>query len=124
VYSFSAGHADAGLFGLYAGCAPQKVEQVEQLMVEQLEVLASELISEAELERGVGQLTGGLVLGLEDSGARMNRLGKAELVTGELVSLTEGIERIRAVTAHDVRELAGELLAQPRSTVRVGPFGA
>ncbi|MDO8107367.1 pitrilysin family protein [Isoptericola sp. b441] len=123
VYSFSSGHADTGLFGLYAGCTPDKVEEVERLMIEQAERLAGEPITGAELDRSIGQLSGSLVLGMEDTGSRMNRLGKAELVQGELVSVTEALERIRSVTAAEVTDLAAELLARPRSVVRVGPFG-
>ena len=63
------------------------------------------------------------MLGLEDSGSRMTRLGKAELVHGELLSQEESLERIRAVTASDVQQLAAELAVAPRSVVRVGPFG-
>lgn len=124
VYSFSSGHADTGLFGLYAGCAPERVEEVERLMLEQAVRLAEEPIRGAELDRSIGQLSGGLVLGMEDTGSRMNRLGKAELVQGELVSVSEALERIRSVTAAEVQALAAELLERPRSTVRVGPFGS
>jgi predicted Zn-dependent peptidase len=53
----------------------------------------------------------------------MSRLGKAELVHGELLSVDESLDRIRAVTAADVQELAAELASRPRSVVRVGPFG-
>ena len=86
--------------------------------------LAEEPITGAELDRSIGQLSGGLVLGMEDTGSRMNRLGKAELVQGELVSVSEALERIRSVTAAEVQALAAELLARPRSVVRVGPFGS
>ncbi|PZR55395.1 insulinase family protein [Xylanimonas oleitrophica] len=122
-YSFASGHGGVGTFGLYAGCTPAKVDVVTKLLHEELERLAEGGITPAELERSVGQLQGGLVLGLEDSGSRMSRLGKAELVHGELLSLEESLERIRAVTAQDVRELAADLASRPRSVVRVGPFG-
>lgn len=123
-YSFASGHADTGVFGLYAGCAPGKVDEVVELMVAEWERLADGGITPAELERSLGQLAGGLVLGMEDTGSRMSRLGKAELVHGELLSIDESLERIRAVTAADVQELAAELASRPRSVVRVGPFGA
>ncbi len=122
-YSFAAGHADAGLFGLYAGCTPAKVDEVTTLLVSQWQRMADEPMPAAELARAVGQLSGGLVLGLEDSGSRMTRLGKAELVTGELLSVDESLERIRAVTAVQVQDLAADLVTRPRSVVRVGPFG-
>ncbi|WP_375165523.1 M16 family metallopeptidase [Cellulomonas sp.] len=122
-YSFASGHADTGLFGLYAGCTPAKVDQVTELMVAELERMADAPMGKAELARSIGQLSGGLVLGMEDTGSRMSRLGKAELVHGELLSLDESLERVRAVTAAEVQELAAELAATPRSVVRVGPFG-
>ncbi len=123
VYCFASGHADTGVFGLYAGCTPAKVDQVVELLADELDRLAADGITDAELTRGIGQLAGGLVLGLEDTGSRMSRLGKAELVHGELLSQEESLERIRAVTAEEVRDLAAELAAQPRSIVKVGPFG-
>jgi len=122
-YAFSSGHTEAGLFALYAGCTPNKVDEVTRLLVVELERLADAPITATELSRSIGQLSGGLVLGLEDTGSRMSRLGRAELVHGELLSVDESLELVRAVTAADVQDLAIELAAAPRSVVRVGPFG-
>ncbi|MEV7973033.1 pitrilysin family protein [Cellulomonas sp. NPDC089187] len=122
-YSFASGHADTGVFGLYAGCTPAKVDQVTELLIAEWEQLADGGITQAELQRSIGQLSGGLVLNLEDSGSRMSRLGKSELVHGELLSTGEALDRLRSVTAEQVRELAAELASRPRSVVRVGPFG-
>ncbi|WP_435299836.1 M16 family metallopeptidase [Timonella sp. A28] len=123
-YCFGSSHVGTGTFGLYAGCAPTKVDQVTELLVAELEKMADSAITEAELKRSIGQLSGSLVLGLEDSGSRMNRLGRAELVTGDLYSLQETLERIQAVTREEVQSLAIELAERPRSVVRVGPFTA
>lgn len=122
-YAFSSQHADAGIFGLYAGCTPSKVDEVLELLHREWDRLAADGITDAELRRSIGQLSGGLVLGLEDSGSRMSRLGKAELVHGQLLSQGETLDRIRAVTRVEVQQLAAELAAQPRSVVQVGPFG-
>ncbi|GAA3811907.1 M16 family metallopeptidase [Cellulomonas soli] len=122
-YSFASGHAETGTFGLYAGCTPTRIDEVEALLAAEWERLADSGITAAELERSIGQLSGGLVLGMEDTGSRMSRLGKAELVHGELLSLDESLERIRAVTAAQVQELAAELAGLPRSVVRIGPLG-
>ncbi|WP_159621822.1 M16 family metallopeptidase [Ruania rhizosphaerae] len=122
VYSFSGGFADAGMFGLYAGCAPGKVEQVVDLLEEQWQLLASDLVPVQELERGIGQVCGQMVLGLEDNGSRMSRLGRTEISTGELLTVTETLDRVRAVRAEDVRALAADLLVQPRHLTVVGPF--
>ncbi|HLV56321.1 MAG TPA: pitrilysin family protein [Actinotalea caeni] len=122
VYSFSSGYTDAGLFGLYAGCAPSKVGDVVAILDDQLRLLADEPVDAEELARGIGQVCGGLVLGLEDSGSRMSRLGRAEITLGELTTVEDNLDRIRAVTAEDVRALAADLVTQPRHLVVVGPF--
>jgi predicted Zn-dependent peptidase len=122
VYSFASGYSDAGYFGLYAGCAPGKVDEVVTLLSAGLDELAEHGLAGDELSRAHGQICGGLVLGLEDSGSRMSRLGKAELVHGEYLTLDESLARVRAVTAEAVQELARDLAARPRSLTVVGPF--
>lgn len=122
VYSFATGHSDSGYFGLYAGCAPARVDEVVALLRAELDRLAAEGVGEEELVRAHGQVRGGLVLGLEDTGSRMSRLGKAELVHGEFVGLDESLARVRAVTAAQVQQLAAELASRPRSLTVVGPF--
>ncbi|MBP2217553.1 pitrilysin family protein [Arthrobacter sp. CAN_C5] len=121
-YSFSASYADAGYFAMYAGCSPAKTGQVIDLLGAELDRLAAEGISADELRRAVGQLSGGMVMALEDSGSRMSRLGRAELVSGEFLGLDEVLARINAVTGDQVRELAAELAAAPRTITVVGPF--
>lgn len=122
VYSFASGYSDAGYFGLYAGCAPPRVGEVVTLLAQGLDALAEDGLDEDELVRAKGQLCGSLVLGLEDSGSRMSRLGKAELVQGEYLGVDDALGRIRSVTAEQVRELAADLAARPRSLAVVGPF--
>ena len=122
VYSFASGYSDSGYFGLYAGCAPAKVDEVVSLLVSELRRLAADGVPEEELVRAHGQLSGGLVLGLEDTGSRMSRLGKAELVHGEYLGLDLALERIRAVSAADVQSLAQDLASRPLTLAVVGPF--
>ncbi len=122
VYSFNANYADSGYVGLYAGCSPAKAAQVAELMLAELAKLAQAPMEAEELHRGIGQLAGGMVLGLEDSGSRMNRLGKSELVHGQFLDVDGVLARLRAVTAEDVRAMAADLLERPRSVTVVGPF--
>ena len=83
--------------------------------------MAVDGITPEELARGKGQLRGGLVLGLEDSASRMSRLGKAELVYDELLTIDEVMARIDAVTLEEVREIAAELFTKPEILAIVGP---
>ncbi|MFF2032462.1 M16 family metallopeptidase [Arthrobacter sp. NPDC058192] len=121
-YSFASSYADAGYFGMYAGCTPSKVQQVIELLGAELDKLAADGISEEELRKAVGQLCGGIVLALEDTGSRMSRLGRAELVSGEYQDIDETLRQIKAVTASEVQILARELAAAPRTVTVVGPF--
>jgi len=122
VYSYSSHHADTGLFGVYAGCAPAKVDEVLSVVREEIDKVADEGITAEELRRAKGALSASLVLGLEDTGSRMSRLGKGELVHGELLSVDELLSTITAVTLDEVREVAGDVLRRPLSLGLIGPF--
>ncbi len=121
-YSFASSYADAGYFGMYAGCTPSKVRQVLDLLGVELDKLAEGGISDDELRKAVGQLCGGIVLALEDTGSRMSRLGRAELVSGEYQDIDETLRQIKSVTVQEVQDLARELAAAPRTVTVVGPF--
>jgi predicted Zn-dependent peptidase len=121
VFSFSSQHADSGLVGVSVGCLPSKLDDVLAVIREELAKVATSGITADELVRGKGQLRGGLVLGLEDSASRMSRLGKAELVHDELLSIDEVIARIDAVTLEEVQEVAAEILSRPEILAVVGP---
>jgi len=121
VYSFTAQHADSGLVGVAVGCLPNRLDHVLDVVRGELAKVARDGLSAEELARGRGQLRGGLVLGLEDSASRMARLGKAELVHDELLSIDEVIARIDAVTLEDVRTVAAEVFTRPEVLAVVGP---
>ena len=121
VFSFASHHHDAGLVGVSVGCLPHRLDEVLATVRGELAKVAAEGISDAELERGKGQLRGGLVLGLEDSSARMSRIGKADLVYDELLTIDDVIARVDAVTSDDVRAVASALFTQPEILALAGP---
>jgi predicted Zn-dependent peptidase len=121
VYSYTSQYADAGLFAVYAGCAPGKVDEVLSLTRTELARVARDGLTEAEVARGRGMVKGGLVLGLEDTGSRMSRLGKSELLYPKLLSVDDLLALVDAVTVDQVRELAAEVLARPMSLAVIGP---
>jgi predicted Zn-dependent peptidase len=120
VYSYSVGYSDAGVFGLYAACAPAKARSVGELMLAELHRMAEHGIERDELRRAVGQLSGASALALEDSDTRMTRLGRSELTLGEFADLDESLRRLALVTPESVQELAAELAARPLSVAAVG----
>jgi predicted Zn-dependent peptidase len=122
VYSFSAQHADAGMWGVYVGCLPSKADEVLAICQDEVAKVISGGLTDAELERGKGQLRGSIVLGLEDPSSRMSRLGKAELSYPRLEPVDEILASISAVTHDDVRRVAAEVLARPKVLAVVGPY--
>ncbi|WP_438485567.1 M16 family metallopeptidase [Streptomyces sp. S186] len=122
VYSFTSGFADCGLFGVYAGCRPNQVHDVLKICRDELDTVASEGLTDDEIRRAIGQLRGSTVLGLEDSGALMHRLGKSELCWGEHMSVDEMLARISAVTPDEVREVARDVLGARPSLSVIGPL--
>jgi len=122
VYSFASHYADTGLLGVYAGCHPRRATAVVELCREQLAIAAAAGLTAEELDRGKGQMRGGLVLGLEDTGSRMSRLGKSELVYGELMTVDEVIAAIDSVSLEDTAAVAADLLTGPSALAVMGPF--
>ncbi|MFD2122678.1 M16 family metallopeptidase [Streptomyces cirratus] len=122
VYSYTSGFADTGLFGVYAGCRPSQVHDVLRICRDELDKVASDGLTDEEIRRAVGQLSGSTVLGLEDTGAIMNRIGKSELCWGDQMSVDEMLGRIAAVTPDEVREVARDVLAQRPSLAVIGPL--
>jgi predicted Zn-dependent peptidase len=121
VYSFASHYSDSGMFGVGVGCLPARMDDVLAVVRSEMRLLAERGITPEELERGKGQLRGGLVLSMEESGTRMSRIAKAELLYDELPGIDEVISRINAVTVEDVQLLAKELFDQPETLAVVGP---
>ncbi|MFF3018503.1 M16 family metallopeptidase [Streptomyces sp. NPDC057939] len=122
VYSYTSGFADTGLFGVYAGCRPSQVHDVLRICRDELDMVAADGLDDDEIRRAIGQLSGSTVLGLEDTGAIMNRIGKSELCWGDQMSVDDMLARIAAVTPDDVRAVAADVLAQRPSLAVIGPL--
>ena len=122
VYSTVDTFADTGAFSVYAACQPENLDEVATVAQEVLAEVASDGITDAECARAKGSLRGGLVLGLEDSGSRMNRIGRSELNYGNHRTVSDTLLRIDAVGTDEVRRVAADLLARPFGAAVVGPY--
>jgi predicted Zn-dependent peptidase len=122
VYSERIAYEDSGVLSVYAGTTPSRAPEVLALVREELDRLAAEGITEAELEVARGYLRAQSLLSLEDSGARMSRIGRSQLLHGEVLELEELLARTEAVTLEQVHDAARQVLGGPRSLAVVGPF--
>jgi predicted Zn-dependent peptidase len=124
VYSYRASYDGAGALVCYAGTAPSRAREVLGLMHGILDEMVASGVTQRELEVARGHLLGNMILGLEDSAARMSRIGRSQLVHGEVLDVEEIAARISAVTLDDVARVIERTLAQPRVLSVVGPFDA
>ncbi|HSS08451.1 MAG TPA: pitrilysin family protein [Acidimicrobiales bacterium] len=123
VYSYRSSYEGAGALAVYAGTSPSKAREVLGLIHGELDRLLENGITERELGMAKSHLVGSLALSLEDSGARMSRLGRSQLAHGRVPPVGELERRLQAVTLADVKRVIGQVLVSPRVVAGVGPFG-
>ncbi|HLI16137.1 MAG TPA: pitrilysin family protein [Acidimicrobiales bacterium] len=122
VSSERAAFADAGALAVSVGTSPEHAHEVVELVLRELDDLARDGVEAAELELAKGHLKADTLLSLEDSGARMSRIGGSLLLHDEVPELDEVLARIDAVRLDEVRELAAAVLGGTRCLAVVGPF--
>lgn len=125
VYSYKSLYDETGTFGVYAGTNPTQAREVIDLIETELAKLLKDGVTEIEIERARGHLKGSLALGHEDSGSRMSRIGRGELVANELLTVDDLVARVDAVSRDDVNRVAERVIgADDRVLAVVGPFEA
>jgi predicted Zn-dependent peptidase len=122
VYAYSQQFAGSGTLGFYAGCNPTKAVEVIDIIREILSDVADNGMTHEEVERAKGAVRGSLVLSQEDSGSRMSRIGKNEIVYGQVMGFDEILKAISSVSVEDVRAIASQYLAGTPTLALVGPF--
>jgi predicted Zn-dependent peptidase len=122
VYSFTSAYHDTGQVGLYLGTRADNLAEGLAVIGAELGRLANEPATTDELKRAKENLKGRVVLALESTGARMNRLGSEILAGAPLMPIDEVVERIDAVSVSDLSSLVEELWAPGRlSAAGIGP---
>lgn len=122
VQSFRAIFSDTGAFGVYAGTRPEKAKQTVSVIRQVLADVLRDGLGSDEVESAKSQLRGASILATEDAQARMSRLGRSELITGELLLASDIHDRIDSVGVDSVNAVARDLLTQPLTLTAVGPF--
>lgn len=121
VYSAIDTFADSGALSVYAACLPERFDEVARLTTEVLDTVARDGITEAECRIAKGSIRGGMILGLEDSASRMNRLGRSELNHGQYRSVADALAHIDSVTIDEVNAVARRVLSGNYGGAVLGP---
>ena len=122
VYAYAQQFAGSGVLGFYAGCNPTKATEVVEIIRSVVADVADNGMTHEEIERAKGAVRGSLVLSQEDTGSRMSRIGKNEIVYGQVMDFDDILKAISRVSAQDIREIAGEFLVKTPTLALVGPF--
>jgi predicted Zn-dependent peptidase len=104
--SFISSFLDCGYFGIYAGTNPEWVDEVIEVTLNEIGNVAREGLKPAELARAKSQLKGNMLLGMESSDSRMNRLARNEIYFRRDIPLEEVASAIDSVTNDQVIELS------------------
>jgi predicted Zn-dependent peptidase len=120
--SYTASFREAGMFAVYAGTSPETAEQVRELSVHELRKVAKDALTAAELQRSKNQIRGAVLLSLDSMSTRMTRIGKSMLYYDRVISPSEVVEKIEAVTEADVRRVSAEVFGGEYAYAAVGPF--
>ena len=123
VFSSPSSYSDAGALIIYSGTTPSRLEELLCVVTEVIDALLADGITAEEHAVALGYLEGSMLLGLEDSGARMARLGSGLTTRDEITGVDQYVQRIRAVTPDDVARVLHRILGGPRAVAAVGPFG-
>lgn len=123
VYSFLSSFSDAGVLGIYAACEPSRLQELLTVLRGEVDSLARSL-TEEDVRVAKSQLRGHVMLSLESSDARMNRLAKGEFYFGRYVSIDEVIQGFERVTIDQLKAEASALFDScPFTVVALGPVG-
>jgi len=127
VFSYPSSYTDCGILSIYAGMKPNQLDYVIELIIEEINQIKANGISEEELYDSKEQIKGSYILGLESTSGRMNSIGKSELLLDKIYSPKEIIELIDAVTMDEINhvinlvfnieEMGAAIIAPNRSTI-------
>jgi predicted Zn-dependent peptidase len=120
--SYMLSYTAGGAFSIYGGTGPQAWPEVQQVVRTELDKMMQEGPTQEEISKVQKQIAGNIVLGLESTSARMQRMSKNEIVHGRQISMEETVENINAVTRDQVQELAGRMFKpEQMRTTAIGP---
>jgi predicted Zn-dependent peptidase len=125
VYSVHSGqqaYRDTGLFYVYAGTDPANLGKVLHALMKEIRALKKDGITTDELRRSKDHLKGSLMLSLESTSSRMNRLARHEMRFGTFMSMDEMLAAIDAVHLEDVEALIHRVLDEEQlALMTLGP---
>jgi len=123
IYTFSSAYQDGGLFGLYAGTGKDEVAELISVVCDELHKVAADPLAEDEITRARAQIKAGVLMSLESTSSRAERLARHLQVYDRIIPVDEIANRIDSVSAEDIRRVAARLLKSAPTLAAIGPVG-
>jgi predicted Zn-dependent peptidase len=120
IYSTAWGLRDAGLFGIHAATGTALMGELIDVIGAELGRAADKAPDAPELARSKSQLKAGLLMSLESSAARAEQMARHVLTHNRVLTNTELMDKVDAVTADDVRAFAAALVRNEPCVTVVG----
>ena len=114
-YDVSSGlvdYADAGSLEVSAGVDPERLPAALDAVLVELVRLRDETVPDEELAKAKAYLAGGLELRMDETRHVASWIGGQEALHDRVLTLDEALAAVAAVTADDIRRLAGELVVE------------
>ena len=113
---------DTGAFTIYAGTSEEKLGELSNVVIDELRQ-SIDKISQKDLDKARAQIKAGMLMGLESSSNRCERLARTLSIWGRVIPLSETIDKINQVSLLDLREFAQSIFMDPRSALALyGPI--
>ncbi len=124
IFAQAGAYADTGTTTIYAGTSAEQIAELAGITIDELRRAASDITAE-ELERARAQMKAGLLMGLESSSNRAERLARMVQIWDRVPPLEETVARIDAVSLQDLRAFAEHMATQaPAALALYGPIAA
>lgn len=119
IYSFASSYQDSGIFGIYAGTSPNKVQELLPVVRDELAQFSKSLKT-SEINRAKAQLKAGLMMSLESTTSRCEQLANHLMIYGRPIPPTEILQKVDAVTHDQINALADRLFSGPQTLITLG----
>ena len=119
VYSYNGSYDETGAFVIAAGTRPENCQRVIDIILEELERVRKNGMTQEEITKAFNQLKGSLYMGMETVNSRMNKMGRSLLDYDRIVTTDENIEKLSKVTVEDVKAVAEEMFRKENLQITV-----
>jgi predicted Zn-dependent peptidase len=123
VHSGVQAFADTGLMYVYAATDVENFSKVLKSILKELREVKKHGVTAEELRRSKDHLKGSLMLSLESTSSRMNRLAKHELHLGSFLTIDEMLASIDGVRHEEVQALVSQVIDEEQlALTTLGPL--